>query len=58
MSRFIAPLKAICGKLLKRFVQARLVAELPGADELIRHWDDHPSDDPRTGSGLTMAGIL
>ncbi len=58
MRRFFALLKTVCGKLLEGFVRTRLMAELPSADELIRRQIDHPSDDPRSGSGLPMVGVL
>ncbi len=58
MIRFFALLKAVCGKLLEGFVQTRLMAELPDANELILRRIDHPSDDPRSGIGPPMIGVL
>ena len=58
MKRFIAFVKAVCGKLFSGFVKSRLRAELPRAEESIQRWMDSPSDDPRTGTGLPMVGVL
>ena len=58
MRRFFALFKAVCGKLLEGFVQTRLMAELPRAEELIRRRIDHPSDDPRSGSSPPIVGVL
>ena len=58
MLRFIALATAVCGKLFNGFMHSRLLAELPGADDLIQVQTDHPSDDPRMGSGLPMVGVL
>ena len=59
MKRLIALVKAVCGKFFSAFVDSRLLAEFPGADELIhRRVDHHPSDDPRTGTGLPIVGVL
>ncbi len=58
MKRFIALVKAICGKLFYKFVEGRLLAELPGLDEMTQQRIDHPSDDPRNGPGLPMVGIF
>jgi len=58
MLRFIELLKAACLKLFTGFVANRLLAELPGADELIQIRRDHQSDDPRTGGGFPAVGVL
>ena len=58
MKRLIALVKAVCGKLFSGFVESRLLAELPGADNLIQRRMEHPSDDPRTGAGPPMVGVL
>ena len=58
MKRFFALFKAVCGKIVDRFVQTRLMAELPGADELLRRRIDHPSDNPRSGGGPPIVGVL
>ena len=72
MLRFIALTKAVSGKLFKGFIHSRLLAELPGADDLferesfmvtslttvIEVQTGHPSDDPRMGSGPSMVGVL
>ncbi|MDA1053423.1 MAG: hypothetical protein O3C40_23490 [Planctomycetota bacterium] len=58
MLRFIALPKAVGGKLFKGFMHSRLLAELPGADDLIQVQTDHPSDDPRMGNGLYLVGVL
>ncbi len=57
MRQFLALIQAVCGKLLEGFVRTRLMAELHGADELFRRRIDHPSDDPRAGSG-PIVGVL
>ena len=58
MLRFIALTKSVSGKLFIGFMHSRLLAELPGADDLIQVQTDHPSDDPRMGGGLPMVGVL
>ena len=58
MRRCFALFKAVCGQLLEGFLQTRLMAELPGADELFRRRIDHPSDDPRSGSAPPIVGVL
>ena len=58
MLRFIELAKAACLKLFTGFVNSRLLAELPEADELIQIRRDHNSDDPRTGGGLPVVGVL
>ena len=58
MPKFIALAKAACVKLFAGFVNSRLLAELPGADELIQVRREHHSDDPRTGGGLPVVGVL
>lgn len=58
MLRFIALTKAVSSKLFIGFMHSRLLAELPGADDLIRVPANHPSEDPRMASGLPMAGVL
>ena len=58
MNQFMTSVKAVCGKLFAGFLQSRLLAELPAGDEL--HWKrtDHQSDDPRTGAGAAVIGVL
>ena len=58
MKRFIDLVKAICGKLFYKFVDGRLLAELPGPDEFNQHKVDHPRDDPRDGPVPPMVGIF
>ena len=58
MRYFIALTKALVVKLFSSFMANRLLAELPGADELIQIRRDHQSDDPRTGGGLPVVGVL
>lgn len=58
MLRFIALTKAISGMLFKGFMHSRLLAELPGADDLLQVQMDHPSNDLRMGGGLPMVGVL
>ena len=58
MKRFFALFKAVCGKIVDGFVQTRLMAELPGADELLRRRIDHASDNPRSGGGPPIVGVL
>ena len=58
MKRFFALFKAVCGKLLEGFVQTRLMAELPDVNELLPRRIHHPSDDPRSGGGPPMVGVL
>ena len=41
MSRFIASTKVVCVRLFACFVTSRLLAELPGADELIQVRTNH-----------------
>ena len=45
MRKFIALTKTLVVKLFAAFVARRLLAELPGADELIQIRRDHQSDD-------------
>ncbi len=56
MKRFPTLLKAVCGKLFAGFVQKRLLAEFPEADELIQRRNEHQSDDPRMSGGLRVIG--
>ncbi len=58
MQKFITLAKAASVEFLAGFVNSRLLAELPGADELIRVWRDYPSDDPTMSDGLPMARVL
>ena len=58
MKWFIALVTAICGKVFAGFLQMRLSAELPDADEFIKQWKDQDSDDPRAGFGPPTVGVL
>ena len=58
MRTLIALTKALVVKLFAGFVASRLLAELPGADELIQVRRDHHSDDPRTGGSHPMVEAL
>jgi len=58
MRIFIALTKALVVKLFACFVASRLLAELPGADELIQIRRGHDGDDPRTGGRRPMVGAL
>ena len=53
-----ASLKTVCEKLYFRFLDNRIRVELPGADILVGRRIDDSSEDPRTGSGLLVIGIL
>ncbi len=52
MKRYIALLKAVCGKLFSGFLVSRMLAEL------IQRPMDHPSDDPRNGADPPKVGVL
>jgi hypothetical protein len=58
MNQFMTSVKAVCGKLFAGFLQSRLLAELPARDEILRKRTDHQSDDPRTGGGVPVLGVL
>ena len=58
MKRLITLAKAACVKLFAGFVNSRLLAELPAADEMIQLRRDQPSDDPRMSDGVSMASVL
>ena len=58
MRAFIAWAKAVGGSLFNGFMHSRLLAELPGADDLIQVQTDHHSDDPRTGVAIPVVGVL
>lgn len=58
MKRFIALFKAGCGQLFEGFVQARLMAELPDADERFQRRIVHLRDDSRSSGGPPIVGIL
>jgi hypothetical protein len=58
MKRFFALFKAGCGQLFEGFVQARLMAELPDANERLQHRIVRRSDDPRSSGGPPIVGIL
>jgi len=58
MRRFLALAKTACVDLFASFVNSRLLAEMPGADELIQVRRDHPGEDPRRSDGLPVVGVL
>ena len=58
MKRLLAFLKVVCGKVFSDFVQHRLRTEFPCADRLTQRRIDHQSDDPRSGNGVPMVGVL
>ena len=59
MKRFITIVTAVCGKFFAGFVQQRLLAEFPHADELIQFRGmDYRNDDAQAGCGPPMIGVL
>ena len=57
MRRLVTLLAVFGQNLFAGFLQSRLLAELPGADELVRRPTDHRSDDPRTGRAIPVVGV-
>lgn len=58
MKRLYAFLKAVCGQVFSSFVERRLSTEFPCADRLVQRRIDHQSDDPGSGNGVSIVGVL
>lgn len=57
MLRFIALTKSVFASLFASFMSTRLLAELPGADDLIVPRRDNRTDDPRMGGCSPPVGM-
>jgi hypothetical protein len=58
MKRMFSMLKSSCVRLFRGFLRARLKAECHDFDEQVRRHVEYPSDDPRSGNGSPLIGML